>query len=110
MASDPRFPDIKQLREFLTPERIALLKKDPARRALINEVTTKLAHDPQFMSFVENMLKAPRSERDPKVEAFAPDTFGWTQPADLPSPRAAVAAIAAAVVPMVAEAAVVVAA
>jgi hypothetical protein len=98
MAIDPRSPDFSSIREFLTPERIELLKSDSDRVALIREVSAKLASDPNFMTVVETMLREPHRGRS--LEGFEPTTFGWTPSPDLPSPRAAAAAVAAAVVPM----------
>jgi len=76
--------------EFLTPERVAV----------VQELSHKLARDPELLASIERMLR----ENGVDLDRMMPEpahlaSFGWTDSdlARLPSPKQAAAAVGAAV-------------
>jgi hypothetical protein len=94
-------PPFSTLQEFLTAERVEYAKGNPERVAIVRAISAKLLRDPSFMSTVEAMLGEPNDEPDEGDlelgRLIERSSFGWTPEPDLPSPKAAAAAVGAAV-------------
>jgi hypothetical protein len=88
-------PHLSALREFLTPERLALVKKDPQRMAIAREISKTLARNPAFMKSVEALDAKYEAEFKKILSPADVESFGWeSTELKRPSPAAAVAAAA----------------
>jgi hypothetical protein len=102
MSPAGKNPHLSALREFLTPERLALIKNDPERVALVKEISKMLARNPAFMKSVESMSREQESEVKNLLSPEDAKSFGWEDALKPPSPAqaAAAAAILAAAIPV----------
>lgn len=93
-ADKSRNPHLAALREFLTPERLALVKNDPAKMAMAREISKMLARNPAFMKSVEAVAREHESEVKNLLSPEDVKSFGWEDALKPPSPAAAAAAAA----------------
>jgi hypothetical protein len=93
-------PPFSTLQEFLTAERVEYAKGSPERVVIVRALTARLLRDPSFMSTVEAMLGESTDEPDESDlelgRLIERSSFGWTPSPDL-QPKAAAAAVGAAV-------------
>ena len=98
------YPPLASMMDYVTPERLAFIKKNPDHAEFVRKLSAQFARDPVFLANVEAMLKqgGAQAQLERNTAALLEiASFGWEPAVELPSPKHAAAAVGAAAAALV---------